>query len=42
LAVEGMEWIYLAQDRDWWRAVVKTVMYPRVMEPGIWLVLICP
>jgi hypothetical protein len=23
---EGMEWIYLAQDRDWWGAVVNMVI----------------
>jgi hypothetical protein len=23
---EGVDWIYLAHDRDHWRAVVKTVM----------------
>jgi hypothetical protein len=23
---KGVDWIYLAQDRDWWRAVVNTVM----------------
>jgi hypothetical protein len=23
---DGMVWIYLAQDRDQWRAVVNTVM----------------
>jgi hypothetical protein len=23
---EGVDWIYVAQDRDWWRAVVNTVM----------------
>jgi len=22
----GMEWIKLAQDRDWWRALVNVVM----------------
>jgi hypothetical protein len=22
----GMDWIDLAQDRDWWRALVNTVM----------------
>jgi hypothetical protein len=23
---EGVEWIHVAQDRDWWRALVNTVM----------------
>jgi hypothetical protein len=23
---DGMDWIDLAQDRDWWRALVSTVM----------------
>jgi hypothetical protein len=27
---EGVNWIYLAQDRDQWRAVVNTVMNLRV------------
>jgi hypothetical protein len=27
---EGVDWIHLAQDRDQWRAVVKTVMNLRV------------
>jgi hypothetical protein len=26
----GMGWINLAQDRDWWRALVNTVMKLRV------------
>jgi hypothetical protein len=27
---DGMDWIYLAQDRDQWRALVKTVLNLRV------------
>jgi hypothetical protein len=27
---EGMDWIYMAQDRDRWRAVVSAVMNLRV------------
>jgi hypothetical protein len=26
IGLEGMNWIYLAQDRDDWRALVNTVM----------------
>jgi hypothetical protein len=26
----GMDWIYLAQDRDQWRALMKTIMNLRV------------
>jgi hypothetical protein len=29
----GVEWIYLAQDRDRWRAVVSAVMNLRVLAP---------
>jgi hypothetical protein len=27
---DGMDWIYLAQDKDPWRVLVKTVMNLRV------------
>jgi hypothetical protein len=26
----GMDWIDMAKDRDWWRALVNTVMNLRV------------
>jgi hypothetical protein len=29
----GVEWIFLAEDRDRWRAVVNTVMDLRVLVP---------
>jgi hypothetical protein len=29
----GVDWIRLAQDRDWWRAVVSAVMNHRVLAP---------
>jgi hypothetical protein len=30
---EGVDWIRLAQDRDWWQAVVSAVMNLRVLAP---------
>ena len=29
-----MDWIGLAQDRDWWRTLVSAVMNPRVLWNG--------
>jgi hypothetical protein len=29
----GVDWIRLAQDRDWWRAVVSEVMNLLVLAP---------
>jgi hypothetical protein len=31
----GVQWIPLAQDRDWWLAVVNAVMNVRVLAPWI-------
>jgi hypothetical protein len=31
IRLEGMNWMHLAQDRDWWRAVVNTVLKLRVI-----------
>jgi hypothetical protein len=31
-----VEWIHLAQDRDRWRAILNTVMNPRVLAPRSW------
>jgi hypothetical protein len=28
-----VEWIHLAQDKDWWQAVVNMVMNPQVLAP---------
>jgi hypothetical protein len=33
IGLEGVDWIRLAQDRDWWRAVVSAVMNLRVLMP---------
>jgi hypothetical protein len=30
MVIEGVVWVYLAQNRDQWRALVNTVMYLRV------------
>jgi hypothetical protein len=29
----SVDWIQLAKDRDWWRALVNTVMNLRVLAP---------
>jgi hypothetical protein len=31
----GVDWIQLAQDRDWWRDVMSAVMKLRVLAPWI-------
>jgi hypothetical protein len=33
IVLGGVDWIRLAQDRDWWRSVVSTVMNLRVLAP---------
>jgi hypothetical protein len=33
IGLGGVDWIRLAQDRDWWRAVVSAVMNLRVLAP---------
>jgi hypothetical protein len=33
IGLVGVDWIRLAQDRDWWRAVVSAVMNLRVLAP---------
>jgi hypothetical protein len=33
IGLGGVDWIQLAQDRDWWRAVVSAVMNLRVLAP---------
>jgi hypothetical protein len=30
IGCEGVDWIYLAQDRDQWRAVVNTIVNSQV------------
>jgi hypothetical protein len=30
---EGVEWIHLAQDRDWWQALINKVMNLQVLTP---------
>jgi hypothetical protein len=29
----AVEWIHLAQDRDWWQALVNAVMSPQILAP---------
>jgi hypothetical protein len=33
IGLGGVEWIYLAQDRDHWRAVVNAVMNLQLLTP---------
>jgi hypothetical protein len=33
IGLGGVDWIRLAQDRDWWQAVVSAVMDLRVLAP---------
>jgi hypothetical protein len=33
IGLGGVDWIRLAQDRDWWRAVVSAVMNLQVLAP---------
>jgi hypothetical protein len=33
----GVEWIHLAQDKDWWRALVNAVMNLWILEPRSYL-----
>jgi hypothetical protein len=34
MELEGIKWVHLARDRDWRRAVVKTVMNIRFIKVG--------
>jgi hypothetical protein len=38
IGLGSVDWIQLAQDRNRWRAVVNTVMNPRVLAPRSYLV----
>jgi hypothetical protein len=33
IGLESVEWIHLAQDRDWWRALLNTAMNSHVLAP---------
>jgi hypothetical protein len=33
IVLGGVDWIRLAQDRDWWWAMVRAVMNLRVLAP---------
>jgi hypothetical protein len=33
IGLGSVDWIRLAQDKDWWRAVVSAVMNLRVLAP---------
>jgi hypothetical protein len=32
IGLEGSDWIHLAQDRDWWQALVNMVMNHRIPQ----------
>jgi len=38
IGLEGVDWIPLAQDKDWWQAVVSDVMNLWVLAPRSLLV----